>query len=847
MLAAILSNLGALYQTQGRYDQAEASFKQALRMREKLFGQDHPNVAQVLNNLAALNTERDRYVDALLLYQRALTIQRKALGNAHPDVGMTLHNLAALYLSQGRLADAEKLAQEAVNIWQRAGSNDSAKQQAAALTNLADIRRRQGQFAVAAALYQKALQTQKQALGEDYLGNAELMANLAVCSAGQRRFDEANKYQQQSIQTIERTLGPKHPKLVIAINHLLLARLVNDRTDGCEELADRAIAIGEASASGAENLHNSYTLRAELRWKIGKKEQALADLNHAMDLVDQQRGATIGAEHEQAVSLGSLTDVFAHGVAWHAELGHAAEAFEIAERGKARSLLVQMDLNGVDLLAGLPAADARILRTREAQARTRLASLQSYFNSLNESTDNSSARSEQQRIEAELGTAQADFLDVYRSIRNVSPTYRMALNKERKPVDLAHLQKRLAQFDSLLLEFVVDEEQTLLLTVPPSGEPRVAALAVTDELARALAVAPGPLGAEKLTKILSWEGKPLPRAFSSSPPSIELVRRLAALTQLLIPEPEQQLLFAGTLQHLIVVPDGPLSLLPFETLVVEDEPGLKYLLDVGPAISYQPSATVYENLSLRVPQSPPAGVQPVLTIADPLYISSPQANSRDDLLGQLTSRSRYGAAGGRFQALPNTHLESTWLADVFKQNGIAVARLEKASATEAAVRANAGNRRVLHLACHGVADEQFGNVFGALALSPGKDAATNPADDGFLTLAEIYELNLKGCELAILSACDTNYGPQQQGEGVWALSRGFLVAGARRVVASNWLVDDEAAASLISYFCGGVAKGEKTGAVDYAKSLHNAKRWVRRQEKWESPYYWGTFVLVGPN
>jgi CHAT domain-containing protein len=74
------------------------------------------------------------------------------------------------------------------------------------------------------------------------------------------------------------------------------------------------------------------------------------------------------------------------------------------------------------------------------------------------------------------------------------------------------------------------------------------------------------------------------------------------------------------------------------------------------------------------------------------------------------------------------------------------------------------------------------------------------------------------------------------------------VAGARRVVASNWLVDGEAAASLVSYFCAGMAKAEASGkAVDHAKALHDAKRWVRRQEKWQSPYSWGTFVLVGPN
>ncbi len=156
-------------------------------------------------------------------------------------------------------------------------------------------------------------------------------------------------------------------------------------------------------------------------------------------------------------------------------------------------------------------------------------------------------------------------------------------------------------------------------------------------------------------------------------------------------------------------------------------------------------------------------------------------------------------------------------------------------------------RRILHLACHGLADQQFGNFFGALALTPGPKGSLDPSDDGFLTLPEIYELNLKGFELAILSACQTNFGPQQKGEGTWALSRGFLVAGARRVVASNWLVDDEAAATLVSYFCAGLARAEKAGKpVDYAAALQAAKRLVRQQEKWKSPYYWASMVLIGP-
>lgn len=68
------------------------------------------------------------------------------------------------------------------------------------------------------------------------------------------------------------------------------------------------------------------------------------------------------------------------------------------------------------------------------------------------------------------------------------------------------------------------------------------------------------------------------------------------------------------------------------------------------------------------------------------------------------------------------------------------------------------------------------------------------------------------------------------------------------MVASNWLVDDEAAASLISYFCGGIANDEKKeNPLGYAHRLHAAKKWIRDQDKWKSPYYWAPFVLVGPN
>jgi CHAT domain-containing protein len=260
------------------------------------------------------------------------------------------------------------------------------------------------------------------------------------------------------------------------------------------------------------------------------------------------------------------------------------------------------------------------------------------------------------------------------------------------------------------------------------------------------------------------------------------------------------------------------------------------------------SATVLYNLVQRDRNQPgePAA-QPVLTVANPAY-TTPASVPVSEGLAELAARGRFRSAGGTLSALPYTQSESAWVAEGFKKHGITVAALREGLATEANVRGNVGGRRVLHLACHGLADQAYGNFFGCLAHTPGTNATSNSADDGFLTLPEIYGLNLKQCDLAILGACQTNYGPQQRGEGIWGLSRGFLVACARRVVASNWLVDDEAAASLISVFCSDVAKVEGKGETpDYAAALHRAKRWVRGQAKWASPYYWGTFVLVGPN
>ena len=87
----------------GAYDRAEPLYRQALEIRKKALGEEHPDYATSLNNLAALYHAMGAYDRAEPLYRQALEIRKKALGEEHPDYATSLNNLAALYRRDGRV------------------------------------------------------------------------------------------------------------------------------------------------------------------------------------------------------------------------------------------------------------------------------------------------------------------------------------------------------------------------------------------------------------------------------------------------------------------------------------------------------------------------------------------------------------------------------------------------------------------------------------------------------------------------------------------------------------------------------------------------------------------------
>jgi len=775
-------------------------------------------------------------------------------------VAISLRALACVYTVQKRYKEAEPLYRRALEIYENARGPEQLDV-AICSNNVGNVLKWQRRSQEAMPFYQRALAIREKLQGQEHLDLAPVLNNLADANERRRHYAEAEPLYQRALAIHEKTFGRDHPGTAADLHELAQLYYDQRRYADAEPLADRALAIRDRAQVGLDTRFDSYYLRARIAWQLDRRSEALADLKRAMDLAEQQRGHSSGAEHERAELFSRFAGAFERMVAWQTQLGDVGEALDAIERGRARSLLDEMNLGGADLEPGRPAVEREKLKAREVELKARIASLEQQLDAAGPrpaQAAQTTTPQDPERLRKELAEARQQLYDHYRQARSTSPVYRNLLSVGAGRPRLSQIQRRLVAGGGLLLVYLFGENGGYLLAIHPEAA-RLESLQVGAEGAKTLGIEPGPLTAKRLqAALITADGTGVLQQLADARKALQAGAKLAVLWEVLVPQAERDQIAGGKIKRLIVVPDGLLALLPFESLVVKpaaqspsaDSPAraLTYLLDVGPPVAYAPSTTVLFNLLERPAPAPGTQREPVLTVGNPSYApEGPQvASAGEGTLGQLAARSRYRSMGGKLTALPYSGWESGWVVESFDSQGIRSARLDGPAATEAGVRAQVAGRRIVHLACHGLTDQSFGNFYGALALSPGPDS-TRP-DDGFLTLAEIYALNLHDCELAILSACETNYGPEQQGEGVWALSRGFLVAGSRRVVASNWLVDDQAAASLVSYFCSGLTTAEKEGKPpDYGAAPQAAKRWVRQQEKWSSPYYWATFVLVGPN
>lgn len=298
-----------------------------------------------------------------------------------------------------------------------------------------------------------------------------------------------------------------------------------------------------------------------------------------------------------------------------------------------------------------------------------------------------------------------------------------------------------------------------------------------------------------------------PANFLASAASFDLATAQLLYDRLLRPgEPA-----LGDAKQLIVVPHGPLFLLPFEALVEsapaakEGDPGFaerltrtRFAIDRLPPVAYTVSAQMLAQA--RAPRA--AARDRLLAFVDPITARPPSRHAQNELR-QLRQQNR-----GRIDIRPG------------------------AAASKQAFLRDAGNYASLYVSAHGEFNELRPWLSGFWLSDPANPAGT------LVSPADIAPLKLHA-RLLTIRACEVGLGPVLDGEGLTGLTRALKVAGAQNLVLSLWVVDDQSSAELL----GGFYRQAATG--DFSNALREAKRVLKTSAPQRShPFYWAPFVLM---
>ena len=360
------------------------------------------------------------------------------------------------------------------------------------------------------------------------------------------------------------------------------------------------------------------------------------------------------------------------------------------------------------------------------------------------------------------------------------------------PASIRELQDRLHE-DELLLEFVLDDPASFCIVI-------------SRDTATLRQLASGADIARQSEQLLS--------AIRGRKDFEAAAKELYASLLGSIPEIHDR-------SKLIIVPDGVLHRLPVEALI--DSSGKKIL--ETHVVTYVPSSNVLALL--RRPHNPAADRLPVLAVS-----ASPERNTGQSNPGPV-QRGIFDLDGVQLTPLLAANDEVKSVAQAFGSRSVA---LIGEQATESAIKTQPLDKfQVLHFAVHGLLSTTFPE---RSALVVRVDPASG--QDGLLQAREISQLRLDA-DLVTLSACETGSGTIKGQEGVAALVRPFLVAGAQSVVANLWQADDEFTLTFMREFYRRLAAGESK-----ASALRNTKLELITKFGPEAPAdFWAGFIIVG--
>ncbi len=836
-------NLGAAYALLGEPLKALEYYDQALRYWRRLG--DRRQIAAALNNIGGAYEALGEWQKALDHYNQSLALYRA--GRDGDGEAGTLNNLGFIYERLGESRKALEYYERALALWRAMGDRNA---EAWTLMNLGSAYARMNRPREALERYEQALRFRREGKDRRGEGYALLLMGELLAPSDPRK---ALEYYDQALPLLR--ASEDRWREAVALRGLGMIHISLGDPPRARDYLNLALALFRDVGAREGEAQTLYGL-ARLESARGDFAAALGWIEPAIALVERAR-ADVGGQRLRASYFASAQKFYDLQIGALMRLhearpaeGFDALAYAASERARARSMLETLAESRIDIREGVDAA----LLERERDLIKRLNAKATRQLRLADAGSPQSAA-----LEREISLLEDELEQARAAILKASPRYGALVHPQ--PLTLAETQRRLDE-DTLLLEYKLGDERSWLWAVtnrtlktyelPAREQIELAAAQLHRRLAARSLAAPGETPRLRRRRVAEADAQ-LPEA----------ANRLGAM--ILGPAAGQ---FAG--KRLVIVPDGALHYVPFAALPVpaterwgdgvtgrerKSAPSISRSpipLIAAHEIVVLPSASVIATLRRELAGRP---IAPKLlaAFADPVF------HPEDERLGGrikravISKREAPGAGAAarsvehqpeeafddlarKLPRLPFTRREAEAILALAPAGSVLKATDFKASRS-LALDPELGRYRYIHFATHSLIDSERPGL-SALALSMVDENGV--PQDGFLRVNDIYNLKLPA-ELVVLSACQTGLGREVKGEGLVGLTRGFMYAGAARVVVSLWKVNDRATSELMARFYRKMLKEGRRPA----DALRMAQVEMWRQRRWRAPYYWATFVLQG--
>ena len=832
--AISLSGLASYYSNLGNYSKAVELGTQALNIFKQLFGESHHYYVASLSELASYYSGLGNYSKAVEFGTQALNIAKQLFSESHPYYATSLSDLAVYYSHLGNYSKAVELGTQALNIFKQAlGSTHP--DYATSLCNLALCYSNLGNYSKAVELGTRALNVRKQVLGESHPYYAASLSNLASYYFGLGDYTKAVELGTQAMNILKQVLGESHPYYASSLRALASYYSFLGDYSKAVELGTQALNIfKQVLGESHPDYSNSLSNLARFNYLAGNYGEAYKLLNSSSQhrkeiMLNQFKGAT---SKERLNLWKKYGEEFAYLPMFCLKARAYESVGEVYDNSAlfAKGLLLNAETSLRDLI--LESGDTAAEKQFESMQKIRTVLNKQYEKPIAERKLNcDSLENVADQMERELVQSSKAYGDFTRNLT-------ISWKEVQKGLSDGDMAVEFISFPKFGVDTILEREgvQYVALTLKKGyDKPKMITLFEESEL----------------------DAIPENRWYADT-----------ALCHLVWGQLGDEL---RGVKNVYFSPDGVLYNIGIEHLPCSatENMGERYNM-------FRLSST----RELAIGREQPSAKSSALYGGLQYYVPPTELLAYNQKKGY----SWRSASRDVFEPLPETKTEVDNISALLKgHNYDAPAIYAGDEGTEESFKALSGKRtRIIHLATHGCyitpdeADRQrksemqqrlailrVGNDKGLgteedealtrsyLAMSGGKmcwtsDTIPEGLDDGLLTAQEISRLDLRGCDLVVLSACETGLGDITS-EGVMGLQRGFKKAGVQSIVMSLWKVADRPTQEFMTEFYRHLTAGEGKRA-----SFLAAQRFLK--EKYPTnlpnddgrPPYWASFIILDP-